>query len=135
MKKLFLTFGIALLGFTFSFAQDSDILQEDETKTETEAVEEDLEGALAEKEAIAPEELPAAVSGAITTGAFEAMEIKEAFRVPVVAEEAVAEGTTSSEANYEVHMMDKEGQETVLTINEQGEIIATEQPNLDEPQY
>jgi len=40
MKKIFLTFGIALLGFTAAFAQDSDAYQPtDADATETEAVE------------------------------------------------------------------------------------------------
>lgn len=39
MKKIFLTFGIALLGFTAAFAQDSDVYQPTEEATETEAVE------------------------------------------------------------------------------------------------
>jgi len=39
MKKIFLTFGIALLGFTAAFAQDSDVYQPTEEATETEAIE------------------------------------------------------------------------------------------------
>lgn len=59
MKKIFLTFGIALLGFTAAFAQDADIYQPTETETEateTEAVEsEATESDAVESEAAQPD--------------------------------------------------------------------------------
>lgn len=51
MKKIFLTFGIALLGFTAAFAQDADAYEPTTTETETEAVEPDA----TETEATQPE--------------------------------------------------------------------------------
>ncbi len=71
MKKIFLTFGIALLGFTAAFAQDSDVYQpSDEAATETEAVESEA----SESEAIEGTEATETEADAVDT---EADAIKE----------------------------------------------------------
>jgi len=61
MKKIFLTFGIALLGFSVALAQDSDVYQPTDEATETEAIESETEAPEAgeieavEEETVAPE--------------------------------------------------------------------------------
>jgi len=111
MKKLFLTFGIALFGFTAAFAQDSDILQEedlDRTENEVEAVEGEMDEAWEEgQEEVSLDALPVAVQDAVSTGEFSNMEIKKAYQT----------------ADAYIVVLEGDSGKKKVKVNEEGQII------------
>ena len=125
MKKIFLTFGIALFGFTAVLAQDSDILQEEEMDTQTESVEMGAEEA---REEVSLDALPMAVQDAVSTGEFENMEIKKAYRVS-----ATQTGQTAGNASSEAYLVVLEGDsgKKKVKVNEQGEILESKDAHKD----
>lgn len=125
MKKIFLTFGIALFGFTAVLAQDSDILQEEEMDTQTESVEMEAEEA---REEVSLDLLPMAVQDAVSTGEFENMEIKKAYRVS-----ATQTGQTAGNASSEAYLVVLEGDngKKKVKVNEQGQILESKDAHKD----
>ncbi len=115
MKKLLLTLGIAIFGFTAVFAQDAG------STTGNAATEQSSQN----RTSIDKNDLPDAVKDAVTTGRYENHKIKEAFRVSM-AQSGQTAGNLSANA-YEIHLEDNDGKATVVTLNEQGQIIKSDE--------
>lgn len=115
MKKVLLTFGIALFGFTAAFAQDAG------NTTSNSATEQLSQN----RTSIDKGDLPDAVKDAVTTGRYENHKIKEAYTVSM-AQSGQTAGNLSSNA-YEIHLEDNDGKATVVTLNEQGQIIKSDE--------
>lgn len=122
MKKVLLTFGIALFGFTAVLAQDmgqqEDVQNQDpQDQTEMGAPSDvDQSG----REQIEEADLPAAVTDALSTGAYADMTVSEVYKVK---EQATDETGISAESKaYEVHLLSEDGQSTVVKFNEEGQI-------------
>lgn len=116
MKKSLLTLGIALFGFTAVFAQDA-------TTTDNSAIEATMDQDQA-RVAIDKSDLPSAVRNAVTTGKYENMDIKEAYTV--AASQTGQTGANIGATAYEVHLEGNDGKSTVVTLNEQGQIIKSD---------
>lgn len=116
MKKLLLTFGIALFGFTAVIAQDAGNTTSGNTATELSDQ---------NRTSINKSDLPNEVKDAVTTGRYENHKIKEAFTVSM-AQTGQTAGNISSKA-YEIHLEDNDGKATVVTLNEQGQIIKSDE--------
>lgn len=115
MKKSLLTLGIALFGFTAVMAQDNNSMN-DNTAIEAQ----DQTG----RTSIDKSDLPTAVRNAVTTGKYENMEIKEAYTVS--AAQSGQTGANIGSTAYEVHLEANDGKSTVVTLNEQGQIVKSE---------
>jgi len=116
MKKLLLTFGIAIFGFTAVFAQDAG---------STTSANSAIESSDQNRTSIDKSDLPSAVKDAVTTGRYDSYKIKEAYRVSM-AQSGQTGGNMSSNA-YEIHLEDKDGKATVVTLNEDGQIIKSDE--------
>jgi hypothetical protein len=124
MKKVLLTFGIALFGFTAAFAQDmgqpqdQDVTDPQDPQTEQQDAPADIyQGG--EREQLDEASLPTAVSDALETGAYSSMTVSDVYKVK--------DEETGSKL-YEVHLESEDGQATVVNFNEEGEIQETEEP-------
>ena len=118
MKKLLLTFGIAIFGFTAVMAQDAGNTTSGNTATE-------LSDQNQNRTSIDKGDLPNAVKDAVTTGRYENHKIKEAYSISM-AQSGQTAGNISSNA-YEIHLEDNDGKATVVTLNEQGQIIKSDE--------
>lgn len=126
MKKVLLTFGIALLGFTVAFAQDMGEPQEEiQTPTETEMGMPDADMDQSGREQLEVADLPAAVSEALETGAYSTMTVSEVYKVEAEATDETEIGVETSA--YEVHLESEDGQSTIVKFNEEGQILKSEE--------
>jgi len=117
MKKVLLTFGIALFGFTAAFAQDMGQPQ-DATDPQTEQLEAPSDMNQAEKEQVEEADLPTAVSDALETGAYSSMSVSDVYKTED------ANGTKV----YEVHLESEDGQSTIVNFDEEGQAQESAEP-------
>src|SRR5690606_9379836 len=115
MKKLLLTLGIAIFGFTALFAQDAG------STTVNAATEQSSQN----RTLIDKSDLPDAVKDAVTTGRYENHKIKVAFRVSMEQSGQTADNLSSNA--YEIHLVYNDGKATVVTLNEQEQIIKSDE--------
>ncbi len=120
MKKVLLTFGIALFGFTAAFAQDMGEPQDATTPQTEEFNQSDADAMQGERQQLEEADLPSAVSDALGAGAYSTMDVSDVYKV---------RNEAGSEL-YEVHLESEDGQSTVVNFNEEGQI----EESLD-PQY
>lgn len=123
MKKTFLTFAIALLGFTVAVSQDMGEPQDAiETQTE-ELAAPDADIDQSGREQLDEASLPIAVSDALKSDAYSTMIVSEVYKV-------TDETSELGEEAYEVHLQSEDGLSTVVKFNEEGQILES-----DEIQY
>lgn len=123
MKKTFLTFAIALLGFTVAVSQDMGESQDAiETQTE-ELAAPDADIDQSGREQLDEASLPIAVSDALKSDAYSTMIVSEVYKV-------TDETSELGEEAYEVHLQSEDGLSTVVKFNEEGQILES-----DEIQY
>lgn len=120
MKKSLLTLGIALFGFTAVFAQDNDNAIRNNSSYESTTSSSDQARVSIDKS-----DLPSAVRNAVTSGKYENMKIKEAYTV--AASQAGQTGANIGATAYEVHLEGEDGKSTVVTLNEQGQIVKSDE--------
>lgn len=120
MKKLLLTFGVALFGFSVAVCQDMGQPQEPvETQTE-ELPAPDADIDQSGREQLDEASLPAAVTEALKSDAYSTMIVSEVYKVKT------DETSDIGEDAYEVHLQSEDGQSTVVKFNEEGQIIESE---------
>lgn len=124
MKKSLLTFGIALFGFTAVMAQDMGQQEDVENQSQTEmGAPSDLDQS--GREQIEEADLPAAVTDALSAGAYADMTVSEVYKVK---EQATDETGVSAESkSYEVHLLSNDGQSSVVQFNEEGQIVESQE--------
>ena len=123
MKKTFLTFAIALLGFTVAVSQDMGEPQDAiEIQTE-ELAAPDADIDQSGREQLDEASLPIAVSDALKSDAYSTMIVSEVYKV-------TDETSELGEEAYEVHLQSEDGLSTVVKFNEEGQILES-----DEIQY
>lgn len=121
MKKVLLTFGIALFGFTAAFAQDMGQPQDaTDPQTEELGAPSDADVMQGEREQLDEADLPTAVSDALETGAYSTMTVSDVYKSK----------DESGAKVFEVHLESEDGQSTIVNFNEEGRI----QDSI-EPQY
>lgn len=119
MKKVMLTFGIALLGFTAAFAQDMGQPQEDtQTPAPTEMGAPDSDLDQSGRELIEVEALPEAINEALKADEYSTMIVSEVYKV---------KDEASDSKSYEIHMESTEGEPTVVKFNEDGQVVESEE--------
>lgn len=124
MKKGLLTFGIALFGFTAVMAQDMGQQEDVENQSQTEmGAPSDLDQS--GREQIEEADLPAAVTDALSAGAYADMTVSEVYKVKEQATDAT--GVSAESKSYEVHLLSNDGQSTVVEFNEEGQIIESQE--------
>lgn len=130
MKKSLLTLGIALFGFTAVFAQDNSAATTSDNAAFESTVNDQDQHRNQARTSIDKSDLPNAVRNAVTTGKYEDMKIKEAYTV--AASQTGQTGANIGSPAYEVHLEGKDGKSTVVTLNEQGQIVKSDDSQKSE---